>query len=938
MNLHLGSPQAMWLLLLVPVMALIWWRSPIFMAPRPRLWVFGLRAATVTLIVLALCDPRIPRNARGTGQGVAVVLDVSDSLGRAKVDQLAASLHERWGDWRGASGPGAQVDLALMGFEVLSVDPGALPEAPGQGTPDALLEAVREARKGDGKRATNLAGALDHARDTFRPGDAVRLFLVTDGRATRGDTEAALQATKLRGVKVFPVLVDTPAEDPLFVEGMQAPAQVFVGDELTAAVRIASQNDGEVRVTLRRRGTIVATETVQVIRGVTTWSHTMTADAAGSVPLDVQVEPIDVPDGHPENNSFSSFTRVRQVPRLLVGSHRKKGAMALIRALEKANLKVEVRPFSALPASAAGLDPYSAVFLDSPGGQDLTTSQLEAVEAYVDRKGGGLLLSVGKRSLARGTWLREKLENALPVDLVPRAEESPFALYLLLDSSSSMSGAPIAQVKFAAKRIISMMAGRFLGVIHFNAAAHVAVPLQQVRSGLRVRTDIDAIRAAGGTAFSPALERALVELVQLGIPERHVLLLSDGQPSDAHLIRQLYQTIDTEGIKVSTVGIGQNVNRSMLAEIAQRCGGRYYDVRDLSQIVTIFEEEVERLIGPPYDESTFSPVLAKDHALATPWVGKPLPDLHGYVGTTLKKGAQAAMLTPYGDPVLATWQYRLGRVAVWTGDLHGPWSRDWRAWQDGFPRFWEGVVKSIVRSEISSYKLSTRVTSRRATAVVDAVDKEGRFLNGERLELVLHPPTGGAQRVALAQVEEGRYEADFAVDRRGFYGLELLREVGGEDKRETDGGLALGFDPEYHPGPPDRAAMEALASATGGRVLRDLEDVLLELETEDAREREEVTALWPPLAALALVIFLCEVGLRRLGKVFVTDTSKLEGGKATYRRIAESFLKMAQDYDDGGDHARAQAHYLKARSFFLKAENEEQASKMWEKYRRLDRK
>ena len=38
------------------------------------------------------------------------------------------------------------------------------------------------------------------------------------------------------------------------------------------------------------------------------------------------------------------------------------------------------------------------------------------------------------------------------------------------------------------------------------------------------------------------------------------------------------------------------------------------------------------------------------------------------------------------DPLLARWQYGLGRAAVWTSDLKGQWGRDWVAWPE-FARF-----------------------------------------------------------------------------------------------------------------------------------------------------------------------------------------------------------------------------------------------------------
>ncbi len=940
MTLRFGSPENAVLLAVLPVLALVWWKSPVYVSPRARVRVFALRVLSVLFLVLALVDPRLPRTEKGTGRGLAVVLDVSDSIGPETARRTAAALWEHLPAWRQAAGPGARFHLGMLGSSVLAVPENAIAQARPGTSADPLNAEIDRRRQGPGKRSTNLADALSFARDAFPPSVAARLVLVTDGRTTRGDLEPELMATKLRGIRIHPVALSPDKVDPLYVESLQAPAQVFVGDEFTVGARIASANAGSVNLTLRRDGTVVEKKLVTVKPGITTWTTRLPADSAGAIPLELSVDAIDVADLHPENNVHSAFVRCRQIPKILVASADPRTPLALVEALSRANLQVERKGFRELGNNEGLLDPYAALVIDAPGPQDLDAGQQEAIRRYVMRKGGGLLVSGAKSSLAKGTWLRETLEEALPVHLVPRAEASPFALYLLLDSSGSMAGAPIAQVKFAAKRLISLMSGRFLGVIHFDTSPHTAVRLQQVGANrLEVQTDIDAIQANGGTAFGSSMQKAYDELMALGTSQNHVLLLSDGQPSDAFLVKSMYAKFNQAGIKVSTVGIGQQVNQGLLQEIAVRCGGKYYDVQDLSQVVTIFEDEVERLIGPPFEESTFKPKAVPNHFLVKDTRPGDLPPLHGYLGTTLKKGADAALVNDFGDPILATWQYGLGKAAVWTADMHGPWSRDWRAWTSGFAPFFEAVIKALVRSEVSDFKLSIHVLGREARVVVDAIDKEGRFLNGERLTVVVRPPEGSAERFALRQVEEGRYEGSFPVEVRGFYEATLLRSDGGLDERLNDGGVAVGSDPEYHPGPVDAVTLERLAATTGGRVLSDLSEVASLLELEEANAREEVTPLWPGLAALALLLFFAEVAYRRLGKVHVTHLEDLEGGggDATYRRIAENYLRMAEDHDQKGEKGAAQQCYLKARSYFLKAENEDQASKMWEKYRRLDR-
>ena len=63
-----------------------------------------------------------------------------------------------------------------------------------------------------------------------------------------------------------------------------------------------------------------------------------------------------------------------------------------------------------------------------------------------------------------------------------------------------------------------------------------------------------------------------------------------------------------------------------------------------------------------------------------------LPPLKGYMGTTLKDGAQTLLETGRGDPLMARWQVEGGTVSVFTSDLTGSWTEAWR--DNGQARSW----------------------------------------------------------------------------------------------------------------------------------------------------------------------------------------------------------------------------------------------------------
>jgi len=107
------------------------------------------------------------------------------------------------------------------------------------------------------------------------------------------------------------------------------------------------------------------------------------------------------------------------------------------------------------------------------------------------------------------------------------------------------------------------------------------------------------------------------------------------------------------------------------------------------------------------------------------WKPQP-PPLLGYNGTT-GKIPPAWTAHPRGDPLLATWQYGLGRAAAWTSDLKGQWRRNgWLAASSASLRSWSaGFACSKVEG------LTTEILMQDGEAIiqVQAIDKSGLPLN-----------------------------------------------------------------------------------------------------------------------------------------------------------------------------------------------------------------
>ena len=130
-----------------------------------------------------------------------------------------------------------------------------------------------------------------------------------------------------------------------------------------------------------------------------------------------------------------------------------------------------------------------------------------------------------------------------------------------------------------------------------------------------------------------------------------------------------------DGITLSTVGAGGGAN-PFLEQLAKAGGGRFYAATDPASIPDIFLKETQQVSGQQIVEEPFFPIQTSSSPVLR-GIDNGLPQLLGYNGTTAKAAAQTVLVSDRDDPVLAQWQYGLGRAVAWTSDSTGHWARNW---------------------------------------------------------------------------------------------------------------------------------------------------------------------------------------------------------------------------------------------------------------------
>src|SRR5690606_7268396 len=146
---------------------------------------------------------------------------------------------------------------------------------------------------------------------------------------------------------------------------------------------------------------------------------------------------------------------------------------------------------------------------------------------------------------------------------------------------------------------------------------------------------------------------------------------------------------------------------------------------------------------------TFTPTVRTRSSVLTGL--RDLPPLTGYVLTEAKPRAEVALVSPEDAPVLAHWQYGVGKSLAFTSDARPRWATDWVQWE-GFRPFWSQAVRWVSKDVRESlFQVRTSLQGDRGQVVLDAVTAEGEVVDGLIVTANVAGPDGEPREVRLQQ-------------------------------------------------------------------------------------------------------------------------------------------------------------------------------------------
>ncbi|MGH9660489.1 MAG: glutamine amidotransferase, partial [Bryobacteraceae bacterium] len=205
------------------------------------------------------------------------------------------------------------------------------------------------------------------------------------------------------------------------------------------------------------------------------------------------------------------------------------------------------------------------------------------------------------------------------------------------------------------------------------------------------------------------------------------------------------------------------------------------------------------------------------------------------------------------DPLLARWQYGLGRAAVFTSDAKSRWAADWLAWS-GYDKFWTNLLRDLLpHSEASEAAAEYDVAH--DELVVDYRLSPHAPEPESLPDLFVFGPNGFQRPVKLIKTGARAWRARAPIG--GRQGLFRVRPLA-ESRAFPETGL---YRPEAELDEygSNEFLLQQISSATGGRFNPPPRDVF----DAGGRSVPSTMRLWPGLLGLAVVLNLVELMLRK---------------------------------------------------------------------------
>jgi Ca-activated chloride channel homolog len=784
-----------------------------------------LKALSFVAVLVALAEPHLATTE--TKVALAVLVDTSASVSPADLDR-ASKLAEAINDEKGRH----WVRVIPFARSTRSLDAT-------EGKPWKLRLTA-----GESGRATDLEAAIREAVASLPAGMVPRVALISDGMENKGSiARAAWQAQQL-GIAIDTFVLKGRPKPALRLESITLPSLAFTGEQFPIDLLVSAPKAETAEVEMAAEGHPLGKTNVSLQSGENQVRLHAALNTPGALDLSIAIR-----SGNEGDVRYDQAVMLRRPKVLYVSQDAGTVDSHLSATLAAAQFDIDrVNDFT-----SGDLAPYQLIIFNNWDLEAILPARKEELEKYV-KQGGGLLIIGGERNVyAEGKKEEDALDRTLPAKLAPPRSPEGTAVVLIIDKSSSMEGRKIELARLAAIGVVDNLRPiDQVGVLIFDNSFQWAVPLRRAEDRPLIKRLISGITPDGGTQISPALNEAFRRILPANATFKHIVLLTDGISEEGDSL-DLSREALLKKVTISTVGLGQDVNRAYLEKVAQYAGGKSYFLNEPAGLEQILLRDVMEHTGSTAVEK---PLMAEvsQHAEILEGTGiETAPALKGYVKFIAKPTAETILSIDKKDPLLSRWQFGLGRSAVFASDAKARWAADWITWK-GYDKFWTNLSRDLLPHaqageasiDFDSANGDLVVEYRLGRDVPEPATIPGIFVFG---------PDGFQQPIAIKKIASGVFRGRVPIGaKQGLFRVRPLVE----SRAFPEAGL---YRPEAELADygSNDALLKQVAEFTGGR----FEPSPKSMFDPGKRQIPSSVSLWPGLLGLAIALNLAELILRK---------------------------------------------------------------------------
>ncbi|MBU3896297.1 VWA domain-containing protein, partial [Patescibacteria group bacterium] len=526
-----------------------------------------------------------------------------------------------------------------------------------------------------------------------------------------------------------------------------------------------------------------------------------------------------------QNNKYYKTVKVVPRPRILFVSEKSSPL-----ASDLGNI-YDLTTLNTIPSD---LSSYLAVILnDIPSTKFLP--YINPLSNYVS-DGNGLFVIGGQNSYDRGSYKGTMIETLLPIKVGAGEESEKSDVYIVIVIDISHGTAEYVNVEKAqaVSVIDSLDKKNNVGVIAFNTVPYKVADIKPLSENKKEVIDkVSRLLFDGQSFFNLGLD-AGNKMLRNVAGGKNIILITDGKTTYNKLMSDTKESAlqaSARGIKVYVVGVGENRNDEFLTSVATLGEGIYFPVDASNKLKILFGEPESK-----DDKEYLNKLVLLDTTHFITFNQSLDVVVSGYNYIIPKPASRMLITTNKNIPIMVAWRFGLGRVISMATDDGSKWNGEFLSKENSkiLTKTVNWAIGDLTRKK--NFDVSIKDTTLDSPLIISVVS--GTLPQHEDLIFV--------------KSDVNFYNAKFDPTRTGFYNF-LGADAAANYKDEF---RELGINEEFL----------ALVEQTDGKVFdkEDIDGILEFVNEKSKRIKVDTTEYkWPFLLA-ALILFLGEIGLRRI--------------------------------------------------------------------------